>query len=212
MTGAPGSGSRPRGEARRDPLSILFIGNSHTYMNDLPLLVKRLAEDAGLSCRVTMLAHGGWHLADHLGEPEARFNVAFGGHDYVVLQEHAHPFGPEERTLASVKVLCRLIRAAGSVPVLFSCWARKAEPDAQEGMDLAHERIAAEAGAILAPVGRAWGERLRSDPGTDLYAEDGEHASPAGSRLAAAVLWEAIRAGLEKDGGRAFVREEPERG
>ena len=209
MTGAPGSGSRPRGEARRDPLSILFIGNSHTYMNDLPLLVKRLAEEAGFNCRVTMLAHGGWHLADHLGEPEARFNIAFGGYDCVVLQEHAHPFGPEARVLASVKALCRLIRAAGSVPVLFSCWARKSEPEKQEDMDAAHGRIAAETGALLAPVGRAWSERLRSDPGAGLYAEDGEHASPEGSLLAAGVLWSTILAGLPRG---ARVPAEPERG
>ena len=83
MTGAPGSGTGPRGETWRDPLSILFIGNSHTYMNDLPLLVKTRAEEAGFPCRVTMLAHGGWHLAEHLGEPEARFNVAYGGYDHV---------------------------------------------------------------------------------------------------------------------------------
>ncbi len=38
-------------------LNILFIGNSHTYFNDMPLLVKRRADDEGFNCRVTMLAH-----------------------------------------------------------------------------------------------------------------------------------------------------------
>ncbi len=40
-------------------LSILFIGNSHTYCNDLPLMVQRRAIGEGFDCRVTMLAHPG---------------------------------------------------------------------------------------------------------------------------------------------------------
>ena len=29
---------------KKKPLSILFIGNSHTYFNDMPLMVKRRAD------------------------------------------------------------------------------------------------------------------------------------------------------------------------
>ncbi len=49
--------------------SVLFIGNSHTYYNDMPLMVKRRAEDDGYACRVAMIAHGGWYLAQHAAEP-----------------------------------------------------------------------------------------------------------------------------------------------
>ena len=31
--------------AKKKDLSILFIGNSHTYYNDMPLMVKQRAED-----------------------------------------------------------------------------------------------------------------------------------------------------------------------
>ena len=41
---------------KKQSLNLLFIGNSHTYYNDMPLLVKRRAEDEGYSCRVTMPA------------------------------------------------------------------------------------------------------------------------------------------------------------
>ena len=77
-------------------LNILFIGNSHTYYNDMPRLVKLRADEEGYNCRVTMLAHPNWFLSQHAEEPEARFNILYGKYDYVVLQEHAHPFGPEE--------------------------------------------------------------------------------------------------------------------
>ena len=67
--------------SKRKPLAILFIGNSHTYFNDMPLMVQRRAEDAGYDCRVTMIAHGGWFLAQHVEEPDVRFNNLFGGYD-----------------------------------------------------------------------------------------------------------------------------------
>ena len=73
------------------PLSLLFIGNSHTYVNDMPLMVKRRAEEAGFDCRTVMIAHGGWYLAQHAEEPDVRFNILHGNYDYVILQEHAHP-------------------------------------------------------------------------------------------------------------------------
>ena len=71
--------------AKKKSLSILFVGNSHTYYNDMPQLLKTMAEDDGYDCSVTMLAHPGWFLAQHAAEPEARFNILYGKYDYVVL-------------------------------------------------------------------------------------------------------------------------------
>ena len=69
------------------------------------LMVQRRAEENGYYCRVVMIAHGGWYLAQHVEELDVRFNILFGGYDYVVLQEHAHPFGPVEKFLdAAVKL------------------------------------------------------------------------------------------------------------
>ena len=58
-------------------LNLLFIGNSHTYYNDMPLLVKRRVEDVGYSCRVTMIAHSGWFLEQRANDPEARFSFLY---------------------------------------------------------------------------------------------------------------------------------------
>ncbi len=183
--------------SKRKPLGILFIGNSHTYFNDMPLMVQRRAEDAGYDCRVTMIAHGGWFLAQHAEEPDVRFNILYGHYDYVVLQEHAHPFGPEEKFREAAVRLNELIRQAGSVPILYETWARKAEPEAQAQMNEAHRRIAEEIGALLAPVGENWWLYQKSWPDLEVYAEDGAHASPAGSDFAAKYIWEEIRGDIE---------------
>ena len=96
-----------------DCLKILFIGNSHTYYNDMPLLVKQRFEGEGCGCHVTMLAHPGWFLAQHVEDPEAKFNILYGGYDYVVLQEHAHPFGPEEKFYDAVRIFLLMSEIPG---------------------------------------------------------------------------------------------------
>ncbi len=179
-------------------LRILFIGNSHTYYNDMPLLAERELEQAGCTCEVTMLAHPNWYLAQHAEEAEARFNILFGRYDYVILQEYAHPFGPEEKFFDAVRALAALIREAGSTPVIYMPWARKNEPEAQPRMTAAHRKIAEEAGALLVPVGEEWWGYRESRPGLEMYAEDGAHASPAGSRFAAAMIAGVITRDLQR--------------
>ena len=179
-------------------LKILFIGNSHTYFNDMPLMVKRRAEDEGYACHITMIAHPGWFLAQHVQEPDVRFNILFGKYDYVVLQEHAHPFGPEDKFHEAAAALNAWIREAGSIPVIYECWARKAEPEIQAHMNEVHAQVADEIGALLAPVGENWWSYKKSWPDLEMYADDGEHASPAGSDFAAKYIWYTIFSDLNR--------------
>ena len=175
---------------KRKPLRILFIGNSHTYYNDMPLMVQRRAIEYGYDCRVTMIAHGGWFLVQHAEEPDVRFNVLYGGYDYVVLQEHAHPFGPVEKFRDAAVRLNEWIREAGSTPVIYDTWARKSESEKQEEMNEAHRMVAGEIDALLAGVGE--------QPELEMYADDGAHASSAGSDFAAKYIWETIFTDLRR--------------
>ena len=184
--------------AKKQSLNLLFIGNSHTYYNDMPLLVKRRSEDDGYSCHVTMLAHPGWFLSQHVQEPDVRFNILYGGYDYVVLQEHAQPFGPEEGFVDAASSLNTWIRDAGAIPVIYETWAKKDEPHLQAHMNEVHQRVAKEIDALLAPVGEEWWGYIKSWPHLKMYDEDGAHASPAGSDFAAKMIWDKIRNDLQK--------------
>lgn len=179
-------------------LRLLFIGNSHTYYNDMPLMAAKKARAAGYDCEVTMIAHGGWFLEQHVAEPDVRFDILFGNYDYVILQEHAHPFGPEEKFFDAARKLNAWIREANSTPVIYMTWAMKEEEAVQPRMTKAHQEIAEEIDALLAPVGEEWWQYKKNHPEIEMYAEDGAHASPAGSDLAASCIWETIRADLEK--------------
>ena len=181
---------------RRKSLKILFIGNSHTYYNDMPLMLKARADEEGYDCSVTMLAHPGWFLEQHVKEPEVRFNIMFGNYDYVVLQEHANPFGPEDVFLEAAKILNTWIREAGSIPVLYETWAKEDEPEKQEIMNKVYHQIADEIEALIAPVGENWWAYSKAWPHIEMYESDGAHASADGTEFAARIIWASIASDL----------------
>ncbi len=158
----------------------------------MPNMVARRFWEDGYDCEVTMIAHGGWFLDQHVQEPDVRYNILYGHYDYVVLQEHAHPFGPADRFYDAVRKLNEWIRQANAVPVIYMTWAREDEEFMQDTMTEAHEFIAKEINALVAPVGKYWWTYKRSWPQLTMYAEDGAHASANGSDFAAKYIWNAI--------------------
>ncbi len=175
-------------------IRVLFVGNSHTYMNDMPELFRLIYEKtAGARAAVTMLAYSGRHLRWHADEFfSLRFELLYGGYDYCVIQQAAHPFPPEEETLADGERVLALCRAGGVTPVFFMTWAEKRAPEHQEKMIAVYEKLHAMAPSLLAPVGKVWQAVRESHPEIELYYADGEHASPQGDLLAASVLCAAI--------------------
>lgn len=181
---------------RNKNIRILFIGNSHTYKHDLPAFVATMAKEEGYSCEVTMLAHGGWYLASHVKEPQTRFNIAFGHYDYVVLQEHSHPFDHVEDYFEAAGTLASMAQAVGTKVVIYGTWARKNDEEAQEYMNQVNRELASKIGAILAPVGERWWSYVHSWPDIDMYEEDGAHASAAGIEYAAKIIWTTIESDM----------------
>lgn len=164
----------------------------------MPGLVAGLARKGGADCEVAMIAHGGWFLEQHAAEPEVRFNIIYGNYDYVVLQEHAHPFGPEEKMFSAAEKIGGWIREAGSTAVAYMTWAEKENEAGQARMTAAYEKMAQDLPALLAPVGTQWWKYRNAHPEVEMYAPDGAHASLQGSQLAAEVIWDTIRKDYEE--------------
>ena len=178
-------------------VKVLFIGNSHTYVNDMPELMAQLARSEGVECDVTMIAHGGWFLAQHVQEPDVRFNILFGHNDYVVLQEHTHPFAPADKYLTAVQAIGEWIHQTTAKPVIYATWAQKTEPEKQPEMDALQAQAAESIGALYAPVGHEWWAHIAENPGVEMYYQDGQHTSKTGAAFAAKVIWETIKKDLE---------------
>ena len=179
-------------------MKILFIGNSHTYMNDMPELAREMMENAtGEPCEVFMLAYSGRPLKWHMEEEyfSVRFNILHGGYDYCVIQEQAHSMPPEEDTVRNMDRIIGLCRKAGTMPVIVETWAEKYKPENQTAMNRRYRKIASEQNVLMAPVGEVWASvlpELKEKTGGDLFFRDEEHATSIGDYLIAMVIVKTI--------------------
>ncbi|MDE6846427.1 MAG: hypothetical protein K2J99_11790 [Lachnospiraceae bacterium] len=174
-------------------MKILFIGNSHTYYNDMPHMFADICREHHVDTEITMLAHAGKGWDFHVKEPEVRFNILYGGYDAVVLQHTAHPMGDLSVMAECGKKLIQWARDASARPVLYMTWTTKADGEAaQDTMSNAYRKLQQETGCELASVGDKWWEYHKAHPEVELYAVDGQHASKAGSQLAASIIAEVI--------------------
>lgn len=191
--------------------SILFIGNSYTYFNDMPTaLFQKIAESAGYTVQVTSITKGGWTLekhADTADEYGAKVDAALreNRYDYVVLQEQSvRPASDSERFYTAVRSLADKIRANGAAPILYATWGRKtgskvlAEHDwttetMTEKLAASYRAIGEDIGAAVAYAGLAFYDvSTRHGDAIDLYNPDLSHPSPIGSYLAALTIFARI--------------------
>ena len=175
-------------------LSVLFIGNSLTYYNDLPATLSGIAASAGDRIRTDMVAGPRQSLMDHLrvdGAAEAA--IRRGGWDYVVLQEGSSGDSASRATLVdAVREFDVLVRAAGARTALYMVWPPAAQPEDFCPTGAAYADAAAAVGGVLLPAGTAWESVLQQNPGVELYDRDGAHPAPLGTYLAAITIYETL--------------------
>ena len=76
--------------AGEPPLKVLFIGNSYTYVNDLPSLIVGLADAAGgRKIQTDQYVVGGYTLEQQTNDPKAIAKIRERKWDMVVLQENS---------------------------------------------------------------------------------------------------------------------------
>jgi len=172
-------------------MKILFVGNSHTYMNGLPFLVRETINAGGGNalCEAHMVTTGGRSLGWHAAETGTRMSIMCQPWDVIVLQDQTHPFLGYAALREAYQKLAAPLAHAGAEVLLYVTWSRKGAPGDQAALDEAFETLSRETGARLVPVSRAWHRILREAPEIELYAPDGGHAAPAGSYLAACVFY-----------------------
>jgi len=183
---------------------VLFLGNSYTYVNDLPTVFRDLARAGGQNVETSIVAEGGETLADHAASPESVDAVRGSRWQFVVLQEQSQipavESARQSQMFPAARSLVGIIRAAGATPILLQTWAhrdgwpdyRLGYPAMQAAITEGYRALGAELGVAVAPAGQAWQTMLRQDPTIALWQEDGSHPSRAGTYLAACVLYARI--------------------
>jgi hypothetical protein len=174
-----------------DGRPVLFIGNSYTYVHDVPGIVQALADSAGGErIAVETVAEPDYALVDHLSVGTAQREIAKTHWAFVVLQQGPSSVEINRDTLRlATKAFAPMIVAAGAKPALFSAWPTKDRrvdfPRAIESYQLA----AADVGGVFIPVASAWLAAWVRDSTLALYESDGIHASEMGSYLTALVIY-----------------------
>jgi len=184
---------------------VLFIGNSHTFHNDVPKMFESMARAGGHSVKADMIAHGGWTLLEHAQSAETTQKIRSEEWDYVVLQEQgdvpSFSSSREQEMYPAIRGLHNEISARGAETVLFMTWGHR-DGSLAEGVggynaesavvETAYVKIGNELDIAIAPVRVAWWTAMRSNPNLDLWVDDGNHATKEGSYLAASVLYHVI--------------------
>src|SRR5690554_4729638 len=179
-----------------DTLDVLFIGNSYTHQNDLPGIIKSLANSAGDDINYQSHTPGGYTLKQHSEDSLTLDYIQNFLWDFVVLQEQSQlPSFPdlqvEEDVYPYAKTLDSLIHETRFCvrTIFYMTWGREnGDSDncaffpplcTYEGMDsllqLRYLTMAESNEALVAPVAKVW-RKIRSDyPNMNLYDNDGSH-------------------------------------
>ena len=185
---------------------VLFVGNSYTYVNDLPAVVQALAAATpGYAFEVESVTPGGARLADHWSTTGARTLIESGNFDVVVLQgQSLEPLMQTENFDEHATLLADATHAATARGVWFATWARRAgdpvyanlglvDPESMTtNLELRYEAAAALHEDAVARVGAAWQLALTTLPEVVLHSDDGSHPTAAGTLLAACVMFQSI--------------------
>lgn len=191
-------------------LAMLFIGDSYTFVNNLPeMLVDIASSDTENNIRfvVQAYARGGFGLKELWTEQEAIKVIKSRHWDYVVLQEQGTWAMSDASVSTAVEAMNQFdaaIREAGARTVLFTTWPRKpgsAWYTNEKTSYLGNARImmeqtsqytkavAAQLETVAIPVGNFWMNVLEAQPEFPLYYVDGSHPDPAGTYLSALVFY-----------------------
>jgi hypothetical protein len=179
----------------REGRPVLFVGNSLTYYNDLPLIVEALADSVpGLTpaqrLSTAMAAYPDFALYDHWADGNAvRAIDNKTKWDVVVLQQGSSAL-EESRVLLRdwTKRFDEKIRAAGARTAMYAVWPNAARQFDFDRVNESYTLAATDVGGMLFPVGEAWRAAWRRDANLALYASDGLHPSVSGSYVGGLVI------------------------
>ncbi len=176
-------------------MRILFVGNSHTFFNDMPEIFRYLYKaGTGEDAEVTMQAHPGvtfgWHLSQ---EAELRYALLHGRYDYLVLQQAAHePCPSPQETLQDGGQIIAHAKALGIQPIVCMPWCEKRLPQHQQTMFETYTKLCQDNGCLMEVTGYVFEEVRQNHPEINLYFYDGEHCNPYGSYVRALGVYAAI--------------------
>jgi PKD repeat protein len=185
---------------------VLFIGNSYTYVNNLPQMAADVTASTGDNLIFDSNAIAGETFHGHFtSEPATISKISVGNWDYVVLQQQSEapslpPSEVDTGTFLYAHRLDSLINAKNpcAETVFYMTWGWKNGDNVNcpnypnwqyvctyQGMDslinLRYRMLADSNSAIVSPCGAVWHSIRQLFPAINLYMSDNSHPSVAGT-------------------------------
>lgn len=199
--------------AQAKHIKVLFLGNSYTYVNNLPAMIQSIAHSQGDSLYYDAYTPGGYTFGNHFYDTQSQNKISQAAWDYVVLQAQSQEpsFSPAQvnaQTLPFAIKLDSLINHFNPCAntVFYETWGRK-NGDAsncafyppvctylgmQNRLRTSYKLFADTVNDIMAPVGEAFRKSIASNSLINLYLADESHPSVEGTFLAACVFYETL--------------------
>lgn len=189
--------------------SVLFIGNSFTFMNDMPFMFRDIAASNGRNVHVDTVIEGGKDFKYHASNPETYQVIRSRKWDYVIIQGHSNELThPDPKVDANSLPFARQIvdsirgNSMCTQVILYMTWGYKngnAEWSAINTYELMQQRIRNQylrfadlLDTRVSPVGEVWKSLRANYPELNLYHPDKMHPSIYGSYAAACTFYAAV--------------------
>ena len=185
------------------PLRVLFIGNSLTYVANLPAVFDALASQNAHPTRSEMLVKGGATLSQRLADGSAERALKDGAYDLVVLQERGGDiiggFRPDSRKQAdnALRELTALALRFHVRPVLLGTYQKV--PRFSRAIVDAESSAAARYSLTYIPVSDGLQRAITEFPSGQWLDADGMHPGPDLALLEAVRLYHSLFASVPRE-------------
>ena len=178
--------------------SILFIGNSLSYYNDLPDLLTKIAEAYGQDLGADCHCLGNYALVDHWNDGIIKALIANNQYDYIFMQQGPSS-QPEGRGLLLEygEVITSFADEYGTKSGFYMVWPSVTYYHTFDGVIESYTMAAEQTGSLLLPVGKVWQEYAEREGFESLYSGDFFHPSLKGSFLAAWVMFRTLNPSVD---------------
>lgn len=170
-------------------ISILFIGNSLTYFNNLPKLIKRSMNQEKVKLNIEMVAYPKYTLTDHWNGGRVQKIISDKKPSFVILQQGPSSSLDEKQTLIEIgKKFKQICNINNTKLCYFMVWPARKNYNDFDKVIINYSEAAEVNNAILLPVGKKWKNHFDLNNKFDYYSKDGYNPSLKGSRIAANII------------------------
>ncbi len=176
----------------KEPLNILFIGNSFTHYNDgVDVELARLFTSANPQLKIhsDRYAIGGERLSGHYKKGDAISKINSNNWDIIVIQEYSnYPISNKPDFFKYSKLFHEKATDCGAETIFFMTWAYKNNDEMTPILKSAYNSIGNELGCRVVPVGLAFQKINTLYPDISLYS-DYKHPNNEGTYFIACCFY-----------------------